>query len=94
MSLSIDVESVTAVLLSDGWMDVADKSFSLDTYEYITLDPIDRDLMTLHSGGQYGICANGFQFKTKDGDWIEGPLSSIQAVRSGVRKPRSPVVAL
>jgi hypothetical protein len=35
MSLYINPGKVTAVLLADGWHDVADDSFDLDAYEYV-----------------------------------------------------------
>lgn len=35
MSLAIDVDTVVRVLLADGWHDVEDASFGLDSYEYL-----------------------------------------------------------
>ncbi len=34
MSLAIDVDKVTRILLADGWHDVTDSSFYLDAYEF------------------------------------------------------------
>lgn len=78
MSLAIDVDTVTEVLLADGWHSVWGKSFSLDAYEFLwsgrsgmtiaerrDSEPAwarGEDPMLLHGGGQYGICANGFSF--------------------------------
>lgn len=39
MSLAIDVDKVTAVLLADSWHEVAAASFALDSYEYILERP-------------------------------------------------------
>jgi hypothetical protein len=84
MSLGIDVDAVSRVLLADGWHDVAEKSFSLDSYEYLWsgfagLEVKDlhtrpneyggtRDPMIVHGGGGSGVCATGFTFKTEDPD--------------------------
>jgi hypothetical protein len=38
MSLAIDVDIIEKVLLSDGWHEVADASFQVDTYEYVHED--------------------------------------------------------
>jgi hypothetical protein len=87
MSLAIDVDRVTAVLLDDGWHPVADNSFAIDSYEFLwwsecqCKDDDDDDPMVLHGGGQSGVCAAGFSFKTLDGDVIAGPLTAIVAVR-------------
>ncbi len=89
MSLAIDVDDVTAVLLADGWHQVADASFTLDSYEYLWAagGPQD-DPMILHGGGRNGICAIGFDFEEKGSGRIAGPLSSILAVRyAGRRRP-------
>jgi hypothetical protein len=90
MSLAIDVDTVTGVLLADGWHDVADASFNLDSYEFMwsgshskrvaDLAP-DRDPLVLHGGGQVGVCATGFEFRDPDGSLICGPLTAILAVR-------------
>jgi len=65
MSLAIDIDRVTAVLLADGWHQVEEESFVLDSYEYVYRTEYDA----------------GFLFKTTGGDYIAGPLSAIQAVR-------------
>jgi hypothetical protein len=81
MSLYIDVDNVTEVLLADGWHTVADGSFDLDAYEYHHNDHV------LQGGGNYGVCANGFTFINPDGDTLFGPLTAILAVKT--RKERS-----
>jgi hypothetical protein len=80
MSLYIDVDKVTEVLLADGWHTVADESFDLDSYEY------HHGELLLHGGGSGGICATGFTFIEDVGyatppRRIAGPLTAILAVR-------------
>jgi hypothetical protein len=36
MSLAIDPESVTAVLLADGWHNVNTSTFTIGTYEFVS----------------------------------------------------------
>lgn len=78
MSLWIDVDKVTGVLLADGWHSVVDASFDLDAYEYHINE------RTLLAGGTVaGIPSTGAK-------WSEGeitktqyfcPLNAILAVR-------------
>lgn len=79
MSLAINVDNVDAVLLADGWHDVADNedgvsSFSMDAYEYVWGEFVHQD--SRH-------CATlGFDFvEVKTGYRIAGPVTSILAVR-------------
>lgn len=83
MSLAIDVDRVTAVLLADGWHHVANQSFTLDSYEYLWYPTNTRrsDFEILHGGGQSGVCATGFAFQDTDGQTTAGPLTAILAVR-------------
>lgn len=74
MSLSIDVASVTDVLLADGWHKIDDGSFNLDAYEFLEGDRV------VLKGGQSGICATGFSFVSQ-GTQYSGPLTSVLAVR-------------
>lgn len=81
MSLAIQIDDVTEVLLVDGWHEVADTSFDIDSYEFL------HDDRPVHSGGNYGICAAGFFFKEGGsgvftaGTFVTGPLSAVLAVR-------------
>ncbi|MFJ8935372.1 hypothetical protein ACIRL0_06585 [Streptomyces sp. NPDC102365] len=75
MSLYIDVDRVTQVLLADKWLPVADGSFNLDSYEFHYQDNL------LHGGGNSGVSSTGFVFKSTDGDYVAGPLTAIKAVR-------------
>ena len=77
MSLRIDVDKVVAVLLADGWHEVADQSFDTDAYEFV------HDGGTILSGGQSdGVCATGFTFTTKEAHRVSGPLTAILAVKT------------
>jgi len=76
VSLAIDANAVTAVLLADGWHVTDTNSFDLDSFEFI--DGNDQD--TLHAGGDSGVCATGFAF-SEDGQRVAGPLTSVIAVR-------------
>ena len=91
MSLAIDVDQVTEVLLADGWHYVFDQSFTLDAYEFFDQYARETDT-TLHGGGQSGVCATGFQFKSYEGlagsnrdgnvEFMSGPLTAILAVKT------------
>jgi hypothetical protein len=88
MSLMIDVDKVEAVLLADGWHEIADRSFRLDSYEFVWGNQYQRDndeFTTMHGGGQSGICATGFAFHNPNQQTIAGPLTAILAVRSSTR---------
>jgi hypothetical protein len=75
VSLEIDVERVSSVLLSDGWHTVQESSFDLDSYEF------RRKGRALLGGGQETLVpAMGFSFKDNQG-WIKGAVTSILAVR-------------
>lgn len=78
MSLLIDVETVTAVLLADGWHDVIPGTFYLDAYEFVSSDQSE----TLHRGGQSGVSATGFSFSDGLRTTISGPLTAVLAVRN------------
>jgi hypothetical protein len=98
MSLGIDMDAVTAVLLADGWHEVTDASFMLDLYEFLLWpEGKERPPRTVHRGGASGICMTGFQFAeqiaiTGAGPsdlpskrvvrMISGPLTAILAVRT------------
>lgn len=88
MSLCIDVNTVTRVLLADGWHDVADASFEIDAYEFVWSgsDRLVRDVgwsgsrdpIVLLGGGQSGICSTGFRFHTPDGRVVRtGPMTAV-----------------
>jgi hypothetical protein len=89
MSLAIDLDTVTAVLLVDGWHTVLDKSFSIDAYEYV-----HEGRTVLGGGAVEGVPSTGFTFKEqlfREGGpqvgmpsgsaLIAGPLTAILALR-------------
>lgn len=76
MSLAIDIDDVTAVLLKDGvWYEVDDRSFDIDSYEYLR-----GDRVMLGGGTAEGITAPGFAF-INEGVELCGPLTEVVAVR-------------
>jgi hypothetical protein len=89
VSLRIDTDAVTAVLLADGWVGVEPGSFTLDSYEY--MDGSSDDALVLHGGGQSGVCATGFAFTDAvNDDRYYGPLTAVLAVKTGA--PAGPQV--
>ena len=85
MSLAIDIDAVTKVLLADGWHEVAEESFTMDAYEFIrAADGRRLEPQVYLGGGQAtGVCETGFEFLEVVAGvrcWIAGPLTSILAV--------------
>jgi hypothetical protein len=82
MSLVLDVDRVSAVLLADGWHNVAfdpegASTFYLDAYEFI------RGNEVVHAGGASGVCSTGATWLDKDGGfYIACPLTAILAIRT------------
>lgn len=74
MSIAIDTDRVSGVLLADGWHQVEGTSFDLDSYEFVWGERL------IHGGGNSGVCATGFTFY-EDGLRISGPLTALLAVR-------------
>lgn len=68
MSLAIDPDRVTRVLIGGVWHDV--EGICVDSYEFV--DPADDYCLA-----DYG---QGFRFRNERGHWTAGPLESIQAV--------------
>ena len=80
MSLAIQMNDVSEVLLSDGWHKVKMESFIIDHYEFMDGDA------DVHSSGDNGICENGFSFSEASPDGVTfvtvcGPLTSILAIK-------------
>lgn len=65
----VEVEKVGAVLLADGWHEVAGGSFSLVSYKF------------LEGRTAIGEQRDGFTFRTEDGSVVTGLLTSILAVK-------------
>jgi hypothetical protein len=79
MSLAIDIDDVTEVLLADGWHTVANTSFDIDSYEFVSQD--GRGVL-LGGGREPLIPSRGFRFADADGGCLTGPLSSILALKT------------
>jgi hypothetical protein len=76
MSLPIEVENVIGVLLKDGWHDVEEKSFEIDTYQYL------REGVPKLDGRQGdGECSLGATWKERGGSWVACTFPSIVAVK-------------
>lgn len=102
MSLAIDVDTITAVLIAGTWYPALDNSFALDSYEYLWWEQGrdarnqhggDIDPVLMHGGGQSGICATGYVFTTPTPNGparMYGPLNHIQAVRTAPVTPGDP----
>lgn len=64
----INPDVVAAVLLADGWHEVADETFSVDSTGFV-------------DGEEVHHCWEpAFSFTDTQGRWLHGPLSSILAV--------------
>ena len=84
MSLAIDIDEVSEVLLADGWHAVLDESFYVDAYEILG-DTRPSKMRVDYSHGA------GFAFKEtlpKSGEvvWTKGPMESVIAMRTGIKK--------
>ena len=51
MSLTIEVDDITHVLLADGWHTVHDASFGIDSYEFMSREGIGDSPMLRRSRG-------------------------------------------
>jgi hypothetical protein len=95
VSLAIDTDHVTAVLLTDGWHHVTDQSFDVDSFEFLywgrTQCKDHDDPVIVHGGGRSGVCAAGFAFRTDDGTHVAGPLTAVLAVRYTTQPCANPV---
>ena len=94
MSLKIDEQKVTAVLLADGWHEVVESTFVIDAYEFVDASQVDNKGLpaTTFFGGQSPlICTAGFEFTSRrykddnndpyEIEVIAGALTSVLAVK-------------
>jgi len=85
MSLAIDVDRVTHVLLADGWHEVTDGSFTVAPYEFgqtVSTETDGRKFVVLYGAENVGIQPVGFAFtEARTGSLMSGPLTSVFAVR-------------
>jgi hypothetical protein len=92
MSLAIEVDDITHVLLADGWHTVHDASFGIDSYEFMLLGGGQEKHIAAagHRGStsREHIAAAGFSFT--EGDHVLcGPLSSVLAVKVKAKSQHS-----
>jgi hypothetical protein len=73
VSLLIEVDDVVAVFLKDGWHKVTDKSFEIDSYEFIHAEPG-------HKQGE-GVSSTGATWQEPDKTWVACPFPSVLAVK-------------
>ena len=85
MSLAIEVDRVSQVLLSDGkWHKVKGKSFDLDAYEFM-----HENRMILGGGTVEGGPSTGATWQEPDGSFVVCPLTAVQAVRLYPQKAKT-----
>lgn len=104
MSLAIDVDRVSGVLLADGWHEVGGRSFGMDAYEYLWFGGWERGTMNydhcppdreppdpiVFEVGKYTSYL-GFEFTDDKGQLLSGPVTAILAVRQSARADETPV---
>jgi len=73
MSLYIEVDDVSAVLLADGWHTVANQSFDLNAYEFHNGVVLLTNRSVPHSGAAW---------TESDGAQVYCPLTAVLAVRT------------
>ena len=101
MTLAIEVDDITHVLLADGWHTVHDASFGIDSYEFMSRDGMGDSPMLgggqekhIPAAGHRGstsrehIAAPGFSF-TEDDQILCGPLTSVLAVKVKSKRQHS-----
>ena len=81
MSLAIEIDAVTHVLLLDGWHAVEKDSFDLDAYEYL-----DGEQVRFGGGSHSTIPSTGARWIEKDGNEVCCSISSILAVKVSAAK--------
>jgi hypothetical protein len=85
MTLAIDVDRVTHVLLADGWHEVTDESFTVGPYEFgqtVSTATGEREFVVLPGADSLGVSPVGFAFtEARTGSLMSGPLTSVFAVR-------------
>ena len=87
MSLAIEVDHITHVLLADGWHTVHDASFGIDSYEFMSREGMGDSPM-LGGGQDKHIAAPGFSF-SEDDQILCGPLTSVLAVKVKSKRQHS-----
>jgi hypothetical protein len=84
MSLAIEVDYVTGVLLRDGWHEVLENSFTIDAYEYVHSEAgstlFERELL-VKGGKVKGVSATGAAWTEPGGSCVACPFPAILAVK-------------
>jgi hypothetical protein len=83
MSLAIDVDTVTDVLLADRWHKVKGTSFALDAYEYMY-----QGEAVLGGGQVAGVPSTGAEWSEANGAHIACPVTAILAVKIKPKKKK------
>ena len=85
MSLAIEINQITHVLLADGWHEVTDGSFDIAPYEFgrtVTAESGEHGFVPLSAAQDSDVHPVGFAFtEARTGASICGPLTSVIAVR-------------
>lgn len=86
MSLAIDLDTVSRVLLADGWHDVLPGSLTLDAYEMhhsdVGLDDWPAS-WPLRGGSDSSVPSTGFRFtRAEGGTQVSGPVTSLLALET------------
>lgn len=81
MSLAIDVDKITGILIGNEWYTVADNSFDCDAYEFIHEGKTIASLKSESTGFTFKLLDSASVHEYSVGGWISGPLSAIRAVR-------------
>lgn len=84
MSLGIDIDRVTSVLLAGRWYQVKKNSEGVSTFDIDAYEFVEGDCIRVGGGTVPGVPATGFSFETSLGSIVVGPLTSIQAVKVAV----------
>lgn len=79
MSLSLEPENVTALLLADGWHEAIPGTLFFDAYEFI--DPNNEKITGILFSGGLGFEFSEIVRPDADPTQIAGPVSSILAIR-------------
>jgi hypothetical protein len=101
VSLAIEVDDITHVLLADGWHIVHDASFGIDSYEFMWGEGMGDSPMLgggqekhIAAAGHRGstsrehIAAAGFSF-TEGDQVLCGPLTSVLAINVKAKRQHS-----
>ncbi|HEY0797732.1 MAG TPA: hypothetical protein VGD50_01210 [Candidatus Baltobacteraceae bacterium] len=83
MSQVIDVETISQVLLADGWHMVVDQSFRIDTCEYIRGSEPGEQAQSFSADTTLSFSFREFVPGSRERVTTTGPLLAVLALRSG-----------